>query len=213
MAEHYVSDDEQVEAIKKWWKTNGMGIVAGLVIGAVGVLGWQYWGSYQTERAEQASLFYDALRGAMRGNDAAQIREQGEILLNDYDDTAYATLAALMLAKVEVQDGNPEAAAQHLQWVLDNASQAVVKDLARVRLARVRLSEGRLDDAEAQLSQVHNFNLTAEVEELRGDIHVARGDVPKARIAYEAAQAAAGPTGGELLQIKLDNLPAEGAQG
>ena len=31
MAEHYVSEQEQVEQLKRWWKDNGKALIAGLV--------------------------------------------------------------------------------------------------------------------------------------------------------------------------------------
>ncbi|MEW8396328.1 MAG: tetratricopeptide repeat protein, partial [Candidatus Thiodiazotropha sp.] len=37
----YQTEEEQVEAIKRWWKENGTSVIAGLVIGLGGIFGWQ----------------------------------------------------------------------------------------------------------------------------------------------------------------------------
>jgi predicted negative regulator of RcsB-dependent stress response len=208
MAEHFASDDEQVEALKRWWKENGTGILVGIGIGVAGILGWQYWNSYVTGQAEQASLHYDALHEALRSEDTAKAREQAEILMDAYESASYATLAALMLARLAVEGGDNAAAAEHLEWVVDRTDQPEIAAIARLRLARVLLAEGKLDEAQGQLSQVDNPSFVAEAEELKGDIHAARNEPVKARAAYEAARVAGGLSGdNRMLQLKLDNLP------
>lgn len=209
MAEHYVSDEEQLENIKSWLKANGPAIIAGIVIGIAAILGWQYWSHYRAGHAEQASLRYENLAAAMDRSDYAEARSRGEALIQEFSDTPYATLTALMLAQAAVAEGDMTAAAGHLEWVIQHTGLQALKDVARLRLARVLLAEDRLDEAESQLNQVNNANLFAQVEELRGDISWARNQPSEARNAYQAALAAAGPTGNtELLQIKLNNLPA-----
>ncbi len=54
MIDPYASEDEQVEAIKKWLKENISSIIAGIIIGLGGIFGWQLWTNYQTDEAEQA---------------------------------------------------------------------------------------------------------------------------------------------------------------
>ena len=36
----YSTDDEKVEAIKTWWKQNGLSILAGALIGLGGIAAW-----------------------------------------------------------------------------------------------------------------------------------------------------------------------------
>ncbi len=57
---HFAQDDE-TEKLKQWWKRNGTGIVAGIVIGVGGVSGIQGWRMYQDYQAEQASMFYQRM--------------------------------------------------------------------------------------------------------------------------------------------------------
>ena len=37
------TEEEQLEAIKRWWKENGTSLIAGVAIAAAGVFGWNAW--------------------------------------------------------------------------------------------------------------------------------------------------------------------------
>ncbi|HHW78383.1 MAG TPA: tetratricopeptide repeat protein [Xanthomonadaceae bacterium] len=204
------TDDERVEDLKKWWKENGASIMAGIALGLIAIFGWQYWLSYRDAKAEQASQAYDAFGAAVEKADADQVRQRGQALLTDFPKSPYATLAALRLAKLAADGGDIAAARQRLEWVIDHARLDELKDIARLRLARVLFAAGQPAEAEQRLAQVTTASLTAEREELRGDLALAGNDAAKARTAYAAALAAGGGT--SLLQLKLDNLAPPSAQ-
>ena len=204
--DHYVSEDEQVEAIKKWWKANGCSIFVGVVIGLLVIFGWQYWSSYRINQAEQAALRYAALSQGLEDNNANQVRQEGQILMEEFSDSAYATLAALQLAKLAAQERDNTTAIKRLAWALEHAHQEGIKDIVRLRLARVLLAEKRRDGAEELLDQVTSTSFTAEIENLKGDLYMARNQLAKARAAYQAALGASG--GNPMLQMKLENLPS-----
>lgn len=207
MVDQFSSEQEQLEAIQKWLKTHGPSIIVGIVVGLAAIGGWRYWLSYQEQQAEEAAAYYQTLTEALaddRPNDAA---EQVAVLQRDYASSAYATLAAFLLAKRAADEGDNAAATEQLRWVIDNGQQPDLTPIARLRLARLLLADGALDDAKAQLDQVTGSGFSAEREELMGDIHLAAGDTEQARTAYQAALAAAGPGAGSLLELKLDQLP------
>jgi predicted negative regulator of RcsB-dependent stress response len=203
--DYYVSDDEQVEALKKWWQANWGAIITGTLIGLAVVFGWQYWTSHRASWAEQASVHYHALLQAAEQQDLARALEQGQVLRTDYGNSAYTVLAALELARLAVAAADNTTAIQQLEWALKHARQDEIKDIARLRLVRLLLAEKRYDEAEARLDEVKNTAFTAEREELKGDLYMARNDPAKARQAYQAALAAR--SGDVLVQMKLDNLP------
>lgn len=206
MANEY-SDEELVEAIKKWLRTNGIGIAAGLVIGLGAVLGWRFWNDYQQSQAEQASMHFDQLLEAVDAKELDKADSHLQTLIADYDSSGYAVLASFTLAKIAVENDDHETAIKHLQWILENREDPGIVDIARVRLARVYLAEKRFDEVENQLNRVLNASFGAEVDELRGDLYLAQGELDKARNAYEAARSKLGPTRtGALLQMKLDDL-------
>jgi predicted negative regulator of RcsB-dependent stress response len=208
MAEQ-LSDQEQLEAITRWLRKNGPGIAAGIAIGLAAVGGWRWWDGHQRTQAESASRYYDTLLAAVNNDDAPRARGQAAVLTEAYADTTYGALAALMLARLDAEAGKTEAAVGWLEWVLTHTDQRDLRDIARLRLARLLLADGQLDTARAQLDQILSANFAAQQGELRGDIHMARGQIDQARNAYQTALAARGP-GSEnaaLLRWKLDNLP------
>ncbi|HRD66054.1 MAG TPA: tetratricopeptide repeat protein [Candidatus Competibacter sp.] len=198
------TDDERVEDLKKWWKENGTSIIVGIALGLIAIFGWQYWNSYRNAKAEQVSKAYDAFVAAAEKPDAEQARQSGQALLAEFPKSPYAALTALRLAKLALDGSDTATATQRLEWVIDNAKLDELKDIARLRLARLLFAAGRPEDAEQQLARVATASLTAEREELRGDLALAGNDPTKARTAYTAALTAGG--GNSMLQLKLDNL-------
>ncbi|MBK8534332.1 MAG: tetratricopeptide repeat protein [Candidatus Competibacteraceae bacterium] len=197
------TDDERVEDLRKWWTENGSSIVIGIVLGLIAIFGWQYWSSYRNAQAEKASQAYDAFVAAVGKSDAGS---RGQALLTDFPKSSYAVLAALRLAKLALDNGDPATAMQRLEWVIGNAKLDELKDIARLRLAQVQFTTGQLTEAQKLLDSVTTASLTAEREALKGDFYLAGNDIAKARTAYAAALAAS--SGNRLLQLKLDNLAA-----
>ncbi len=200
------TDDERVDDLKKWWKENGISILAGIGLGVVAIFGWQYWGAHRNSQAEKTSLIYDAFIVAVEKPDAAQARQHGEALLAESPNSTYAALVGLQLAKLALDSGDTNAAGQRLEWVIANAGPDEIKDIARLRLARVQLAAGQQAEAEKTLGQMTTPSLQVQREELKGDLYLASNDLDKARTAYAAALAAGGNN--PLLQLKLDHLGA-----
>ncbi len=193
------TDDERVEDLKKWWQENGVSIIVGIALGVAAIFGWRYWVSHRDAQANQASLAYDAFIEAVEKPDTDQARQRGQGLLADFPNSAYAALATLRLAKLAVDNGDQATAIQQLQWVIDHAKLAELQDIARLRLARVFFAAGQLTEAEKLLARVNTASLTAEREELRGDLALAGNDPAKARTAYAAS------TGGRWRQPVVAN--------
>jgi len=42
VVDEFSTEDEQVEAIKKWWKENGTSLIVGVVLGLSVLFGWRY---------------------------------------------------------------------------------------------------------------------------------------------------------------------------
>ncbi len=206
--ELYESEEQQVEALKQWWKENGRGIIFGLVLGLGGVGGWGLWQDRTHARAEAASIRYEQLLQAMERKDAAAVTEHGERLLADFSDTGYAPLTRLLLAKNDYQEERHEAAAAHLQWVIDNAPDTALKKTARLRLARLKFDRGETAAARKLLEPPEDGAFLASFEELRGDILLTQKDSDGARGAYTRALVhvpASGPAR-QRLEMKLDEL-------
>lgn len=206
----YETDDEKVEAIKKWWKENGTSVVSGVVIGLAVVFGWRGWVEYRNSVGAQASASFEQLLASTSSGQTESATKQAELLNQDYDSTPYAALGSLVSAKVRYESGDLPGAIAELQRVLAKAPDPALARLAALRLARIQVAEGQLDDAAATV-RAHDDgqSFAGDFAAVRGDIAAARGDLVKARAEYEKA-IAAGTGLSQLIRLKLDNLPAPG---
>lgn len=220
--ESYRTEDEQVEALRNWWKENGRSTIVGIVL-ALGLgFGWQAWQQSREQAAENASLLYQQMLqqlGAQlspgeAASDSEKAREIAQQIKDAYRDSVYAQFAALHLARLAVNEGRLESAEQELRWVLSMASSGDdVHQLAQLRLARVVAAQGDPEGALAMLEGART-ELVASYALTRGDILMAQGREDDARIAYETAVAALDadspvPPG---LQEKLQYLNARRAE-
>ncbi len=203
----YMTDEEQVERIKKWWSDNGSSVLAGLVIGIGGLAGWRFYVDYKTNNAAEASShFNQALTSLEAGKTDATI-EQANLVLADFASTPYADLAQLALAKAYVETGKFEQAAQTLKKLIDDVSDEGMRTIARMRLAAVQQQLGQLDQALKTIDTEYPEQFSAAVEELKGDLFAAQGQAEQARAAYQKARMANPPVANpQFLQQKLDNL-------
>ncbi len=198
-------DDEQLEALKKWWTENGTSVIVGIVLGIGALVGWKGWNSYQTNKAETASSHYNAISTAMTDESSEALLENVTSLQQDYSSTPYAALASLALAKQNSESNDLGVATQQLRWAMENSGQESVKSIARIRLARVLTAQSKHDEALEVLSVPLSPAYTSLVEEVRGDVYRAQGEVDKARKAYNRAiLSASGNT--DYLRMKRDDL-------
>ena len=207
----YVSEEQQIEELKKWWRENWTSIFAGVVLGLGGLIGWRAWDSYHENQAKAASEYYDQLIVAASEQDAAKVIENTAVLTDSYSSTPYAALAALDLARLKAEKGELDEAAQRLLWIIDHSSQSTVRDVARLRLARVLIAQKKMYEALTLLSEVFPVSFSPLVDEARGDALLAKGEVDAAREAYDRALINTSEDS-EYLKMKRDDL-GEGAAG
>ena len=200
----YETEEEQLEALKKWWKENGCSIMLGLLLGVLIIAGWRGWQAYQTNRAESASTLYEQMESDARAGNKQGVEAAATLLRNNYSNTPYATIGTLYLAKQYVEAENYDGAVESLQWVIDNSSQENTVLTAKIRMARVLAAQNKLDDALKQLqSTVFPESYRHLVDEVSGDIYLQQGEVQKAREAYKRASL---KNNSDVLQMKLDDL-------
>ena len=206
--EIHATEEQQIEAFKKWWKDNASSIITGILVGLAILFGVKSWFAYQERTSEAASNIYTTLMNALNTGQESLVHDQAGVLISDYSSTPYAALAALALAKVKLEEGELQAAHAQLQWALEHADSDVIRHTARLRLARVMLAEADLDGAEALVDQASDEGGFASLyAELRGDIHLMRGATANARVQYERAltMMTAESAGREVLQLKYDS--------
>lgn len=202
----YETEEQQVEAIKKWWVENGRSVILGVAIGAAAIFGWQGWGKYQLKKSEAASDQFTAALDALQDEEDAV--KLAETLKSDHSGSVYAVMASLIAARDLVQADDLDAATEQLRWAMDNADQADLKVIAQMRLARVMGAQGNVDDALALLPATVPETYTAAMDEIKGDLLFAKGDVDGAREAYQKAldNSQHGVADRNALSMKLNDL-------
>ena len=192
----YSTEEEQVEAIRRWWDENGRSTIVAIVLALSAGFGWQYWKQYDQQRAENASHVYQALIQSLNSSAAGEgtsskSKDLGEQLKNEYTSSTYAQFAALQLAKLAAVEGDPEEARAQLLWVLGKApAKSDIADIAQLRLARVLASSGETDQALDILAKGENNAYAASYAIARGDIYMQLERFDDARSAYAQAKSA-----------------------
>ncbi|MCX9567210.1 YfgM family protein [Vibrio cholerae] len=201
--ELYDTEEQQVEAIKDWWKENGKAVIFGAVIGLGGLFGWRYYQDSVVAAQEAASQSYSKAMDALQ---AKGIESEGTIqtFIDANKETEYAVLAAMQLAKAQVDAGQLDEALAQLEWAKGATKDAALKPLLTFRVARLQAEQGQFDDALTQLTSIQEKSWAGRVAELLGDILMRKGDSAAAYAAYTEAQQAEDAS--QTLQMKLDDL-------
>lgn len=201
----YKTDEEQVEALKKWWQDNGKSVIVGAVLGFGIIFGWQGWQAYQAHRGESASSRFTQLQQAVGAEQPAEIETAAKQLIAEHTGSAYATLAALQQAKQAYLAGDKTTAREQLEHALQNTDDAVLQVLTRLRLVDLLIDMQEWQAAQQQIDTVTGDAYAAEFAVRRGDLARQAGDKTAARQAYqEALNKGAGNR--QLVQMKLDEL-------
>lgn len=211
------TEEEQLDALKNWWKENGRSLLIGVVLAVSAVLGWQGWHSYTERQATEASWLYqnmvEAVVSELDENANPQletIQHLGNQLKENHSKSSYSQFAALMLARVAVHAQDYPQALVEFDWVLERTNEEDLKVLASLRKARVLIAMDQLDQASLLLSTLSPRSFTALYYELLGDIALQKGDISSAAQAYDQALAAAENMPNQpVLQMKRDELGRE----
>jgi predicted negative regulator of RcsB-dependent stress response len=182
-----LEEQEQVAELRAWWQQNGTVVVSVLLAAAVGFAGWQGWQWYQRSQAAQASAFYDTVSKAVQAGDAKAMRDASGALVESYPRTLYASMGALMAARLYYERNDAKSAKAQLQWVMEHSPSEDFRDLARLRLAAVLVDEKAYDEALKQLEAQHAPAYDAQYAALRGDILLAKNRPAEAKAAYKLA--------------------------
>ena len=205
----YQSEEEQIEAFKQWWVDNGLKLVAAAVIIVGGSFGWQGWQGAQDEQAQQGSAIYTKMIDTVKASAEAPLTEEQQQAVSDavsqlkeeFGDSGYAHLSALVSAKLAVEADDLDAAATELEWVLSNKPSATLATLATLRLARVEAARGNVDTALALIEDADAGKMVSAYEEAKGDFHISMGHYAAAYTAYQAALDAEESGNARLLSI------------
>lgn len=217
----YASDEEQVEALKKWWNENGSSLLIGVGVVLLLLFGVRQWQASQSATAGAASDVYQQISGLAVANVSQTISDDDLMIAQglysqlkaNYESSIYTRYAALAVAKFLAEKNQLDQAATELQWIIDNPSLGMMKKadeelfmVARLRLARIRIAQGDPQAALALLKAVEPGEFIVSHAEIEGDALLKQGDREGAKAAYQRALAANTDGNPALLRLKLQDL-------
>lgn len=225
-----LSEKEQIEAMRSWWKENGRFVISGIVLGVVILVSWNRWHAYRETTGLDASELFETLAVEVNDDDLDDAESAAARMYEDYGSTSYAALSRLAMAKLYMQNGRDQDAADTLNALLESHSrsgipligplQALlgVADLselqmvARLRLAKIYLYQAKHENAVEVLSGFEESSFSARYDEILGDAYAALGQIADANAAYERAMlddVSAPTVDRALVRMKIVDLPQE----
>ena len=212
MDDYLLTEREQWEAFKRWVRENGLAVVAGVAIAALGFGGYRWWQARENNADLAAGAMFVQMESAFEQGNSTQAFILVGDLERQYPSSPYADQARLASAKAFVGDGDLARAADELQDVMQHSHDPVLRLIARQRLARVQTAEHQPSAAIATLNGANPGALASQYAQARGDAYYAMGDKSAALAQYRLAQATdtSGDTGGSsLLALKISDLAAD----
>ena len=213
-----LQEQEQLEAIKSFWKQYGNLLTWTLVLALGGVGAWNGWNWYQRDQGIKASAMYDELERSVQAADLERSARIFADLQARYPGTAWTAQGGLMLARLQTEKGQADAATTVLRWLGEKTSDEGLRALAALRLAGLELDAKRWDEALKAVETVNAKGFEALAADRRGDILMAQGKVQQASDAFLAAWKAFPDTVEyrRVVEAKLNSLgvaPAPSASG
>jgi predicted negative regulator of RcsB-dependent stress response len=205
--EAYLTEEERLEALQRWWKENRQSLNLGVLLGVAIIIGWNMWQGNVRSQNEQASNLYQQMLKATETKQTEPAIKLGERIIATHPSSAYADYARLLLAKLKVDSNDLPGAKAVLEETVAKTKDENIKHIARLRLGQVMLASGETGPALSLLEpltvgQMGKF--AGLYQELKGDLYAAANRPDEARKAYEAAKESGEVS--PLLELKLNDL-------
>ena len=216
MATHLdLEEQEQLDAVKRFWKRFG-NLIVGLLIAVLACFSaWNGWNWWQRDQAAKAGAMFDELDRAAQARDADKAGRIFSDLKDRYGRTSFAQQGGLLSARVQAEAGQTDAAKAALEWVGANAAETEYQTIAKLRLAGLLLDAKQYEEALKQLDSATAEGFDTLVQDRRGDVLFAQGKTDEAKTAYKKAWQAMDPKieYRRLIEAKLTSLgsPPEAA--
>jgi predicted negative regulator of RcsB-dependent stress response len=214
-----LQEQEQLDALKSFWKQYGNLITWSLTAVLAAFAAWNGWQWYQRDQGNKAGALYEEVEKAVQQGDVDKAGRLFGELKERYPRAISAPQAGLAVAKLQIDKAKSDEAKATLNWVSQNASEEEYRTVAQLRLAGVLMDAKQYDDALKALDNAKAPSFAGLVADRRGDVLMAQGKKPEAVVAYQAAWKALPETVEyrSLVEAKLTVLaappkPASGVQ-
>ena len=104
------TEEEQLAAIKSWWKDNGKSLVIMIAVAVAAVYGFKAWQKQQITANQNASAMYQRMitlavpaADADAEENLATSKHIAKSLKEEYQNSEYAKFASLLMAKIAIK--------------------------------------------------------------------------------------------------------------
>lgn len=204
-----LSEKEQLDKFREWWSENGNFVIAGVVLGVAIMVGISQWKSRTVAGQVAASSYFETLMGEVEDGNLESAESVAAELYADFDSSIYTDQARLAMARLYMDKGRDQDAAETLRGMLDDGSDEM-QLVARLRLAKVLLYQNKPEEVVELLQERTDSGFVARFSETLGDAYVALGRHEDAADAYAVALSddqRMPTTDQALLQWKIIDLP------
>ncbi len=209
-----LSEKEQLEQIRAWWKEYGGYVIGGLGLGIAVLVGWNYYQGSKLDAQVAGSALYETLAEHVESGNLEQAEAVADDLGTNFVDTTYAAQSKLAMARLYMDRNRDQDAADVLQELLDEGADAELELIAQARLARILLYQGKAEEVVALLEGHESAAFAATFDDLLGDAYRELGRYDDAQAAYQRvlldpmSQASVDQ---QFVQWKAYDLPAPGS--
>ncbi|WP_111858827.1 YfgM family protein [Acinetobacter sp. CFCC 10889] len=209
-----MTDEEQLDGLKSFLKKYGSAMVSGILIALIAFFGWQYWqknnlADHQNQTAKVQQLFDQAAAAHGDAKAATALTAAADKLVKENPDSIQAIQTQFMMAKLAYDQADYAKAERELKKVENSKiDDKGLLQAVKIRLADAQFAQNKYDEALKTLSTVTEPTFKSTMEEMKGDVYVAKNDIENAKKSYQAAWDALLERKQErqILQIKLESV-------
>lgn len=157
-----MTDDEQLDSVKSFFKKYGSAMVTGVLIALIAFFGWEYWqkktlAENQNETAKVQQLMDEARAANGDAKVTAALVASADKIVKDNPDSVHAIQAQIVMAKV-AYDKNDYALAERELKKVENSKikDAGLLQVVKIKLADAQLAQKKFDEALKTLSAVND---------------------------------------------------------
>ncbi len=137
--EIYDHENEQVDAMNRFFAENGKALAVGVVFGIGALVGWRYWKSHENSNMMAASQSYQEASDRLAAGKPDDVAAAEKFV--QANNNTYGALAALQLAKHFVEQNDFAKAEQQLALAQGQTKDDNLKAVINLRLARVQVQQ------------------------------------------------------------------------
>jgi predicted negative regulator of RcsB-dependent stress response len=179
-----LQEQEQLDSIKAFWKQYGNLITWTLVLTLSAFAAWNGWNWYQRDQGVKAGAMFEELDRSIQAGDVERSARIFTDLQSRYPSAQWTAQGGLMLARLQIDKGQADAATEVLSWVGEKAKDEGLRALAALRRSGIELDAKRWDQALKVLDSVNVKGFEALVADRRGDVLMAQGKLQPAADAF-----------------------------